>query len=133
MKKLLFIFMFVFVVSCAKNDVKSNVAFLQSLDLKKVSIIVGNINGEKKVIESDNDRKEIIKMLSTAEYNKKLNDSGIMIKMAVNDVSLYLSDEKQEVIILLWTNTGSIKVDGKWYNIDKSNSNGLEVIKKIIK
>lgn len=132
MKKVLFVLMFAFVLSCAKNDGKSNVSFLQNFDLTKISIIVENAEDEKIVIKNEKDKKEIIKMLSVAEYDKELNDSGIMIKKVANNATLHISDGNQEVNILLWTESREIKFDGKWYNIRESGSNGLEVIKKVI-
>ena len=70
-------------------------------------------------------------MLVNAEYDVKLNDSGIMRKIPANDYTLYLSDDSRELKIQLWSEMSSFYTEEKWYNITKFEYESTEVIRKL--
>ena len=131
MKKIIFTFILIFIVSCAGNSEKNMPVFLKGFDLKNVTIIVENKDDKKVKIENKSDREKIIKMLVNAEYDVKLNDSGIMRKIPANDYTLYLSDDSRELKIQLWSEMSSFYTEEKWYNITKFEYESTEVIRKL--
>ena len=131
MKKIIFTFVLILVVSCAENSEKNMPVFLKDFDLKNVTIIVENKDDKKVTIENKSDRAKITKMLVNAEYDVELNDSGIMRKIPANDYTLYLKDDSRELKIQLWSEMSSFYAEGKWYNITKFEYESMEIIRKL--
>lgn len=131
MKKIIFTFILIFIVSCAGNSEKNMPVFLKGFDMKNVTIVVENKDNKKVKIENKSDKQKIIKMLINAKYDKELNDSGIMRKIPANDYTLYLTDNNQELEIQLWSEMSSFQAVGKWYDINQFGYESMEIIREL--
>lgn len=73
-----------------------------------------------------NDFESIIQLMEKAKYDKKWNETAIMVKMKTPDYSLDLKSETQgSQMISFWVDGGRIKVDETWFLMKPTDSKNL--------
>ncbi|MBW3519648.1 hypothetical protein [Flavobacterium sp. NKUCC04_CG] len=90
---------------------------------KPITTIDLRILNSDEVTVLPNDFSTIIDLLEKANYDKKWNKTGMMVKMKTPDYSLNLiSDKSVSTTVFIWTEGNRVKMDDAWYLLNANNT-----------
>lgn len=97
------------------------------MDLKQpVSTIDLRILESETLTVIPNDFSSILKLLEKAQYDKKWNETAIMVKMKTPDYSMDLKSDGQEPqLVYFWVEGSRLKVDDTWFLLKPADSKNL--------